>query len=86
MAARIACLLVPDLPLRAELRSHPELAGLPLVIASGPDASHARVCAWHWARMLPGASGSQVAGTKSSQTPFSSRKPSTQAPHAAISC
>jgi len=38
MAARIACLLVPDLPLRAELRSHPELAGLPLVIASGADA------------------------------------------------
>jgi protein ImuB len=38
MAARIACLLVPDLPLRAELRSHPELARLPLVIASGPDA------------------------------------------------
>jgi len=38
MGARIACLLVPDLPLRAELRSHPEFSGQPLVIASGPDA------------------------------------------------
>ncbi|MDH4017485.1 MAG: DNA polymerase Y family protein, partial [Actinomycetota bacterium] len=35
---RIACLLVPDLPLRAELRAHPELAGAPLVIASGRGA------------------------------------------------
>jgi protein ImuB len=35
---RIACLLVPDLPLRAELRAHPELAGRPLAVASGPDA------------------------------------------------
>ena len=34
---RIACLLVPDLPLRAELRAHPELQGEPLVIVSGPD-------------------------------------------------
>jgi protein ImuB len=33
---RIACLLVPDLPLAAELRAHPELAGLPLAVASGP--------------------------------------------------
>jgi protein ImuB len=35
-AARIACLLVPDLPLRAELRAEPELAGEPLAIASAP--------------------------------------------------
>jgi protein ImuB len=35
---RIACLLVPDLPLRAELRVHPELAGQPLAVTSGPDA------------------------------------------------
>ena len=35
---RIACLLVPDLPLRAELRVHPELEGLPLAIASGRDS------------------------------------------------
>ncbi|MBW2272543.1 MAG: DNA polymerase Y family protein [Deltaproteobacteria bacterium] len=35
---RIACLLVPDLPLRAELRAHPELAGTPLVVSSGPEA------------------------------------------------
>ncbi|MCZ6783868.1 MAG: DNA polymerase Y family protein [Proteobacteria bacterium] len=35
---RTACLLVPDLPLRAELRARPELAGRALVIASGPDA------------------------------------------------
>jgi len=32
---RIACLLVPDLPLRAELRASPELKDLPLVITSG---------------------------------------------------
>jgi len=35
---RIACLLVPDLPLRAELRARPELARLPLAITSGSDA------------------------------------------------
>jgi len=34
--ARIACLLVPALPLAAELRAHPELAGRPFAIASGP--------------------------------------------------
>ncbi|MEE9606108.1 MAG: DNA polymerase Y family protein [Myxococcota bacterium] len=33
---RTACLRVPDLPLAAELRAHPELAGLPLAVASGP--------------------------------------------------
>jgi protein ImuB len=33
---RIACLLVPDLPLHAELRASPELNGRPLVITSGP--------------------------------------------------
>ena len=33
---RIACLLVPDLPLAAELRAHPEWVGRPLAIASGP--------------------------------------------------
>ncbi len=53
---RIACLLVPDLPLRAELRIHPTLIGLPLAIASGrepqaeviaasPEALCAGVCA-----------------------------------------
>lgn len=35
---RVACLLVPDLPLRGELRAHPELAGRPFVIAAGEDA------------------------------------------------
>ncbi len=34
--ARIACCLVPDLPLAAQLRAEPELAGLPLALASGP--------------------------------------------------
>ena len=34
---RIACLLVPDLLVAAELRAHPELRGEPLAIASGPD-------------------------------------------------
>ncbi len=32
---RIACLLVPDLPLHAELRASPELKGHPLVITNG---------------------------------------------------
>jgi protein ImuB len=32
---RVACCLVPDLPLAAWLRAEPELAGLPLVLASG---------------------------------------------------
>jgi protein ImuB len=34
--ARIACLLVPDLPLAAELRASPESTGRPLVIVSAP--------------------------------------------------
>lgn len=33
---RTACLRVPDLPLAAELRAHPELSGKPVVVASGP--------------------------------------------------
>jgi protein ImuB len=33
---RIACLLVPDLPLAAELRARPEWNGHPLVVAAGP--------------------------------------------------
>jgi protein ImuB len=32
---RVACCLVPDLPLAAQLRAEPELAGLPLALASG---------------------------------------------------
>lgn len=35
---RVACLLIPDLPLQAELRAHPELAREPVVVVSGPDA------------------------------------------------
>lgn len=35
---RVACLLVPDLPLRACLRAHPELADTPFVVATGNDA------------------------------------------------
>jgi protein ImuB len=35
-ANRIACLLVPALPLAAELRAHPELLGRPLAISAGP--------------------------------------------------
>jgi protein ImuB len=34
---RIACLLIPDLPLRAALRADPSLRGAPLAIASGPE-------------------------------------------------
>ena len=37
-STRIACLLLPDLPLRAELRAHPELTDYPLVIATSSDA------------------------------------------------
>lgn len=33
---RIACLLIADYPLQAELRAHPELRGAPLVITCGP--------------------------------------------------
>ncbi len=35
-APRTACLRIPDLPLAAQLRAHPELGGEPLVVASGP--------------------------------------------------
>ena len=35
---RIACLLIPDLPLRAELRANESLVGQPVAIASGADA------------------------------------------------
>ncbi|HTY16370.1 MAG TPA: hypothetical protein VMH82_01445 [Myxococcota bacterium] len=37
----MACLIVPDLPAVAELRAHPELAGLPLAVVSesGPRAT-----------------------------------------------
>ncbi|HEU4428801.1 MAG TPA: hypothetical protein VFT98_08605 [Myxococcota bacterium] len=35
-SSRIACLLIPALPLSAELRAEPELRGRPLVIASAP--------------------------------------------------
>jgi protein ImuB len=41
---RIACLLVPDLPVAAACRANPDLAGLPLVLAGGPGA-HAPVVA-----------------------------------------
>ena len=33
---RVACLLVPDLPLAAELRAHPELTGRAVAVASAP--------------------------------------------------
>ena len=38
MSPRIACLLVHDLPLRAELRAYPESTSAPLAVASGPGA------------------------------------------------
>jgi protein ImuB len=34
----VACLLVPDMPLRAELRAHPELMDVPFIVAAGSDA------------------------------------------------
>jgi protein ImuB len=42
--ARIACLLVPELPVAAACRANPDLAGLPLVVASGAGP-HAPVVA-----------------------------------------
>ena len=36
---RVACLLVPDLPLRAELRAYPDLVGEPVAIASSTEPS-----------------------------------------------
>jgi protein ImuB len=41
---RIACLLVPDLPVAASCRVDPELAGRPLVLTAS-DGAHARVVA-----------------------------------------
>jgi protein ImuB len=41
---RIACLLVPDLPVAAACRADPDLAGRPLVLSEGSGA-HARVVA-----------------------------------------
>ena len=35
---RVGCLLLPDLPLAAELRAHPELAGQPCAVATGRDS------------------------------------------------
>ncbi len=35
-APRSACLLIPNLPLAAELRAHPELGDKPMAVASGP--------------------------------------------------
>ena len=35
---RIACLLIPEWPLQAEWRAHPELRGQALAVASGPDS------------------------------------------------
>ena len=40
--SRIACLLVPDLPVAAACRADPELAGQPLVLVEG----HARLTAY----------------------------------------
>src|SRR5690348_3917169 len=42
--ARIACLLVPDLPVVAVVRSDPQRAGRPLVLTE-VDGPHARVVA-----------------------------------------
>lgn len=42
--ARIACLLVPDLPVAAACRADPALAGAPLALAES-DAPHARIVA-----------------------------------------
>jgi len=49
---RVACLLIPDLPLRAELRAHPELHQRPVAIATGPDARAEVISASPEARAL----------------------------------
>ena len=49
---RIACLLVPDLPLRAELRARPDLEGLPFVVATGDDGRAELIAASPAARDL----------------------------------
>src|SRR5262249_56283175 len=41
---RIACLLVPDLPVAASCRTDPALVGQPLVLTEG-EGAHARVVA-----------------------------------------
>ena len=42
--SRIACLLVPDLPLAAACRADPDLVGLPLALSDG-GGTHAAVVA-----------------------------------------
>src|SRR5205809_531221 len=54
--SRIACLLVPDLPIAAAGRAGPDLAGLPLALSEG-SGPHARVVAASRAR---GARGVQA--------------------------
>ena len=60
---RIACLLIPDLPLRAKLRAHDALVGQPVAIASGTDAGAEVVTASPEALaagVLPGTSVTQA--------------------------
>src|SRR5438552_1977949 len=54
--SRIACLLVPDLPVAAACRADPDLAGLPLALSEG-SGPHARVVA---ASRAAGARGVQA--------------------------
>jgi protein ImuB len=58
---RVACLLVADLPLAAELRAQPELAGAPLAIAAGPGPRAALVSVSPEAARLGVRAGSSVA-------------------------
>ncbi len=62
---RIACLLVPDLPLQAELRAHPELRGEALVIVSGPDARAEVVAVSETARVAGIHRGASLAQARS---------------------
>ena len=56
---RVACLLVPDLPLYAEFRASPELQGQPLAITSGPG-SRAEILAVSREAFLQGARAGQT--------------------------
>jgi protein ImuB len=62
---RVACLLVADLPLAAEVRAQPELGGAPLAIAAGPGPRASLVAVSGEAARLGVRTGSSVAQARS---------------------
>ena len=61
---RIACLLIPDLPLYAERRANPELAAVPLVITTAPGTRAEILCACPRARALGVRPGLSLIGAR----------------------